>query len=125
MVDARDVGAVAAALLLQQDPVCSAGVYDVTGPEAVTMQQVADEMSSAWGVHVRCEHVDMSGALQELVSAGVMPDSAVKSLGNFLECIGNECDFIDTAATVDVAGAQPTSLSQFVRDYRRAFEDAE
>jgi hypothetical protein len=60
------------------------------------MQQVADEMSSAWGVHVRCEHVDMSGALQELVSAGVMPDSAVKvcqvRAAQCVKCVGMQCD---------------------------------
>lgn len=35
-------------------------------------------MSGCWGMHVRCEEVDMDEALQQLVSAGVMPEAAAQ-----------------------------------------------
>lgn len=82
MVDARDVGHVAAVALLQGakaiQPKNGGNLVDITGGEAVTMTDVAAAMERAWGRRVRCQEVSLSEALQELVDAGAMPDAAAK-----------------------------------------------
>lgn len=50
----------------------------MTGPSAVTMTEVAAQMSSTWKTSVRCEEVDMDEALDKLVSANVMTGSAAQ-----------------------------------------------
>ena len=58
VVDARDVAAVATAVLL--DPGHAGKVYDVTGPQALTLAQVAATISKVTGRHLR--YVTMSDA---------------------------------------------------------------
>ena len=55
MIDPRDVGAAAAAVLTTPGP--DGGTYVLTGPEAITYAQVAAELSAATGREV--EFVDI------------------------------------------------------------------
>jgi uncharacterized protein YbjT (DUF2867 family) len=96
-------------------------VLDITGPEALTMSDVAAQMCAAWGTEVRCEETDLHGALERLVAAGVMSSPASQSLGHFLRRIGEQCDVVVTESVEQVAGGSPTRLVQFLRDYAQEF----
>ena len=98
-----------------------ARVLDITGPEALTMSDVAAQMCAAWGCEVRCVETDVDEALDRLVAAAVMSSPAALSLRIFLRRIGEQCDVIVTESVEQVAGASPTPLAQFLRDYAQEF----
>ena len=71
MIDPRDVGAAAAAVL--STPGHDGQTYVLTGPEAITYAQVAAELSAATGRQVEFIDVPDEGAKQGLIEAG-LPD---------------------------------------------------
>lgn len=74
MIDARDIAAVAAALLTAPD--FPTGTYDLTGPAAVTYADVARELSAVAGRTIR--HLDLGPAeAAELMRRAGIPQWAV------------------------------------------------
>jgi uncharacterized protein YbjT (DUF2867 family) len=69
MVDARDVGAVAAALLTQGDP--GREIYEVTGPDALSYADVAAKLSSSLGRPVSYVEVPDDAVRQTLLGFGL------------------------------------------------------
>ena len=69
MVDTRDVAAVAAALLTESGR--QEGIYDVTGPEALSYQDVASKISSRLGRQVNFVDVPDDAVRQTLLGFGV------------------------------------------------------
>ncbi len=77
MVDTRDVGAVAAALLTQ--PGRAAHAYDVTGPEALSYDDVAAKLSATMGRHIN--HIDAPDeAVASALSGAGLGDWLVRAL---------------------------------------------
>jgi uncharacterized protein YbjT (DUF2867 family) len=112
MIDPRDIGAVAAAVL------CESGhegrTYRLTGPEAISYAEVATIL----GAH----YVDVppAAARGQLAAAG-MPDWLVDHLDQAFALIRNGA-FEDTTDTVRVlAGRDPRTFAQFARDHTEAF----
>lgn len=70
-VDARDVGAVAAAVLLAAEP--ERGPLEVTGPESLTWSQLASRLGGALGRPM--EHIDPDPVqwADDVVAAGMSP----------------------------------------------------
>ncbi len=58
IVDALDVASVAAALLTAADPLVEERVVVPTGPRAVTVAEVAAELSRALGRHIEVDYLD-------------------------------------------------------------------
>jgi uncharacterized protein YbjT (DUF2867 family) len=81
-VDARDVGAVAAAVLLAAEPL--PGPLDVTGPESLSFTQLAGRLQAALGRPI--EHVDPEPAewAREAEAAG-MPSWLAGALAEYFE----------------------------------------
>ena len=69
MVDTRDVAAVAAALLTESSH--QEGVYDVTGPEALSYQDVAGKLSSCLGRQIAFVDVPDDAVRQTLLGFGL------------------------------------------------------
>ena len=69
MVDTRDVAAVAAALLTESGH--PEGIYDVTGPEALSLQDVAGKLSSRLGRQINFVDVPDDAVRQTLLGFGV------------------------------------------------------
>ena len=69
MVDTRDVAAVAAALLTESGH--QEGSYDVTGPEALSLQDVAGKLSSRLGRQINFVDVPDDAVRQTLLGFGV------------------------------------------------------
>jgi uncharacterized protein YbjT (DUF2867 family) len=68
MVDTRDVAAVAAALLTESGD--QEGIYDVTGPEALSYQDVAGKLSSRLGRQINFVDVPDDAVRQTLLGFG-------------------------------------------------------
>jgi uncharacterized protein YbjT (DUF2867 family) len=111
-VDARDVGAVAAAVLLAAAPV--AGPVSVTGPESLSFTELAARLGAALGLPL--EHVDPDPAqwAGEVMSAGMAPWLA-GALAEYFEVL-RERPLQASEDTRRVTGRSPRSVEDFAID---------
>ena len=111
-VDARDVGAVAAAVLLAAEPL--PGPLDVTGPESLSFTQLAGRLQMALGRPI--EHIDPVPAewARDVVSAG-MPAWLAHALAEYFEKLrARPLEASDH--TRRVIGRSPRSVEDFADD---------
>jgi uncharacterized protein YbjT (DUF2867 family) len=118
MVDARDVAAVAATTLVD-DIHHRRKTYLITGPEALTFAEAAEQLSAVLGKPVRYTDVSREDARKALLQRG-MPEWYVEDLLGFY-------DFYSTGAGAPVSDVvagitrQPgRRFREFVQDYRSA-----
>lgn len=118
LVDTRDVGAAAAAVLA--DPAAHSGRdYALTGPEPVNYDQVAAAIAATTGHAVRYEAAAPVDVEARLRSSG-MPDWRAFDLAH----IASAYTAADNLASADLArllGRPPRSLAQFLQDHRDSF----
>ena len=111
MVDARDVGAVAATLLSAREPrERNAQILELTGPKAVTYRELAQCLSSVRPRPVSCEPV----SLEEHVSA--------PSLRAFRET--RSCCSATSTTIEECIGRPATPLAEFVLRQASEFQPA-
>lgn len=123
MIDVRDVGACAAALLAQPgspaDSAHNGATYDLSGPAAVA---VGDELASAVSA-LRPQPVHVAPCTASQLLARRMPGlppPAATSLEGFLQVLGGECS--EVTDTVEMLCGRPaTSIEQFVNEHASAF----
>ena len=111
-VDARDVGAVAAAVLLAAEP--PQGPIEVTGPESLSWAQLAARLQAALGRPM--QHIDPDPAewADQAVSAG-MPPWLAGALAEYFEMLrGRPLEASDD--TRRVIGRRPRSVEDFASD---------
>jgi uncharacterized protein YbjT (DUF2867 family) len=111
-VDARDVGAVAAAVLLAAEP--PPGPLEVTGPESLNWAELAGRLQDALGRPI--EHIDPDPAqwADDAVSAGMTPWLA-GALAEYFEAL-RERPLSASDDTRRVIGRRPRSVEDFARD---------
>ncbi|WP_185281195.1 SDR family oxidoreductase [Hymenobacter sp. NBH84] len=118
-IDVRDIAA-AAATLLTSDPATHAGqAYHLTGPAALTGQQVAEALSQGTGrevTYVPVSEEDARTAMQEL------PAERVKELLALYADYraGHAATVTDEVASL--AGHAPHTIQQFANDYKAQFQ---
>lgn len=113
-VDTRDIAGVAVQALL--DPAAHRGRhYTITGPDAVTIDGVAELLSVETGLAIAPVDVPIDAALQGL------PAGKAHILGDLYRRV-HAGDFANTTATVQtVTGVPPRALAQFIADSRAAW----
>jgi uncharacterized protein YbjT (DUF2867 family) len=111
-LDARDVGAVAAAVLLA--PRSLPGPLEVTGPRSLSWAELAERLQRALGRPV--EHVDLDAAEWEraVVSAGMGPWLA-RALAEYFDVL-RERPLEASDDTRRVTGRAPRSVEEFAID---------
>jgi uncharacterized protein YbjT (DUF2867 family) len=120
MVDARDVAAVGAAALTSDAH--DRKIYDLTGPEALSLDAAADAIAEAIGRKVSYVHVPPEYARKQMLSAGVprwLADDMLVLFASFREGYGAAV----SDAVRSVTGQRPRSFHQFARDHAAAFRD--
>ncbi|MCO6490694.1 MAG: SDR family oxidoreductase [Phaeodactylibacter sp.] len=118
LIDARDIGAVAAAALTEEGH--DGKTYTLTGPAAVSFQDVADAIGKAVGKAVQFVNVPDDAAKQGLMGAGFpewLADDLV-TLNQWGRQVGEQQPSEDVAS---VLGRPGHSLEDFARDYAGAF----
>jgi uncharacterized protein YbjT (DUF2867 family) len=118
-VDARDVGAVAAAVLSSE--VYNGQVFTVTGSEAIPFPDLAARMSAALDVPVRYVDVtanEMRGRLQAMGASQIVIAAMLEMCDAY---VSGFLRIEPTSVVQDLTGRPPRSLEQFLADYREHF----
>lgn len=118
LVDAHDVAAVAAHVLTSDGH--DGASYTVTGPEALTYNQVAERFTNALGKPVRYQDVPPAAAREAMVAAGMsawLADALVE-----LTAVYRSGGAAGTTDEVQKAIGRPArSFEDFLRDHLAAF----
>ena len=117
-VDARDIGAVGVAALTT--PGHEGKAYELTGPEAVSHADVADQLSAATGRSIIYEIISAETYEEEKASQG-WPRASIDTMLVLFARVrdGVESDVTDTVETV--TGRAPFSFQKFADDYASKF----
>jgi uncharacterized protein YbjT (DUF2867 family) len=118
MINPRDVAAVAAVVLTTDGH--EGQTYELTGPEAITYERIAEELSAATGRPVEFVDVPEEAARQGFVEAG-MPAWLVEHLIELFRII-REGALEWTTDTVRVlTRREPRSFAEFAREHAGLF----
>ena len=118
-IDIRDVAAVAVKVLTGDGHVGKA--YTLTGPEALTNNEIAQILSQELGREIRFVNLAPAQLKEALLSADVPEWSADALLD--LQRLYREGKATTVTRDVEgILGRKPTSFAQFFRDYRSHFE---
>lgn len=117
-IDARDIGDVAAAVLTT--PGHEGKAYDLTGPAALTMTQVAEELSKASGRKIRYVDVPESAAKGAMEGMGMRAWAVQGMLELHAVCKAGWAGGVATGVK-DVLGREPRSFAEFARDNAAAW----
>jgi uncharacterized protein YbjT (DUF2867 family) len=121
MIDAKDVAAAAAVVLTTDGH--DGQTYVLTGPEVLTFERVAEELSAATGRRIPFIAVPDEAAQQALVQGGspeFVANQLVTLFGLLRQGVYNR-----TSDTVRVlTGREPRSFAQFAREHAEFFGHA-
>ncbi len=126
MIDPRDVGAAAAALLTSpglSSPGHEGQTYLVTGPEAITFAQVSAGLSAATGRRVEFTDIPGEAAEQAMIGGGV-PAFAAGQIVKIFAQLRQGADRRVTATVQALTGSAPRDFASFARDHARLFAPA-
>jgi uncharacterized protein YbjT (DUF2867 family) len=118
MVDPRDVAEVAAAVLTSDGH--DGRRYELTGPEAVTFDDVAEQLSTVVGRPVGFVPVSDDAAVEQMVGAGVpewFATNVVTQFGLLRE--GTQAEAQDVVRVL--TGREPRTVADFLRDHADVF----
>jgi uncharacterized protein YbjT (DUF2867 family) len=118
LIDARDVAAVAAAVLAGRGH--EGKTYELTGPEALSLENVAGMLSRATGKPVRYQDVS-AAELKELLSGAGVPDWLAEDIVALHAFFGANAGPATTRAVRELTGAAPRTYEAFAREFAAAF----
>ena len=118
MIDPRDVGDAAAAMLVT--PVYVQGAFVLTGPAAITYSDVAAELSAATGREVEFVDVGDDDARDAMIEAGMpafVAEQIVAIFAQAREGINEEV----TGTVESLTGRRPRDFAEFAREHAGLF----
>jgi uncharacterized protein YbjT (DUF2867 family) len=120
-IDARDIAAVAVRLLTTDDQVNRD--FDLTGPAAITHDEVARVLGKALGRDVAYEDIEPDALRQGLLAAK-LPADYVEFLIVILGFLEQGYAERTTTAVRDLLGREPIAFERYARDHRDAWTQA-
>jgi NAD(P)H dehydrogenase (quinone) len=123
LIDAEDVAAAAAAVLMEGPDRHRGAIYSLTGPDAVTMPSVALSLSHA--LHRQVKYVQRSREEQHAVyqSAG-LPALMIDVLLGLDDLTRDNIFSKSTSDVFDLTGRAPNSVNNWIKKHISAFEAA-
>jgi uncharacterized protein YbjT (DUF2867 family) len=118
MIDPRDTGAVGAAAFGTNR--YDGQTLDLTGPEAITFERVADELSAATGRAIEFVNIPDEAAHQTFVDMG-LPDWLLTHFDHLFPLLRSGVVATPTDTVRAVIGRQARSLAEWARDHAPAF----
>jgi len=122
IVDARDVAAVAFVALTQ--PGHDRKIYDLTGPEALSFEAMAEAIGHAIDRKVTYMHVAPDYALKQMLAEGVarwLAEDMLVLFASIREGYGGAV----SDAVARITGRPGGTFAQFARDYADAFREGQ
>lgn len=117
-VDAADVAGAAAGALTR--PGLTGSIYEITGPEAITMPQAAAQLSDAIGREVA--YVDVAAEQFQVILIGAgLPQWIAEGLVNFYQSIRDGHMAAVTQSVEELAGHAPRTYRQVLNEHKEAF----
>lgn len=117
-IDARDIAAVAAALL--QDDRFNSQAFDLTGDASLTHTEAAALISQATGKTIGFEDITPEAMRTALLQAG-LPAAYSEFLLMILDYLKQGAAERRTDAVLAITGKTPISFAQYAQDYRQAW----
>ena len=117
-IDANDVARVTVDILTT--PGHEGKIYPLTGPEALTMTEVAERLTAATGIAIRYINVEPEDAKAAQRTAG-FPEYLVDGLGELFSERRRGKESTVSTAIPDVFGWQPSSFLEFANRNAGAF----
>jgi uncharacterized protein YbjT (DUF2867 family) len=121
MVDARDVAAVAVAALTSDGHVGK--TYTITGPEALSFQEVAQKLATATGRAVTYQDVPLAAVQQEMVATG-LPAWLVEVRMEFATALRDGYPATVTDTIQVVTGQPARTFDAFAHEHAALFKGA-
>ena len=119
MVDARDVAAVAVAALTSDGHVGK--TYTITGPAALSFQEVATKLAAATGRPVTYQDVPLAAMQQEMIAAG-LPAWLVDVRMEFATALRDGYAAAVTDTVQAVTGQPALTFDAFAREHATLFQ---
>jgi len=118
MIDVHDIAAVAATILTTPGHVGRS--YVLTGPEALSYDDVAERLSSMLGRRVTYRDVSLE-SMRERWRASGMPEWHVAVQSDFNDALSAGDAATVTQTVADVTGRHPRTFEQFIRQHIALF----
>ena len=118
-IDTRDIADVAVAVLTSEGH--EGQSYILTGPEALTMAEVAARLSAALGRTIVYVNLPPDELMARMLTMGV-PDWRADAWVKLGGMIGLGIASAVTPAVKDVLGREPRTIDQFAKDFAAALE---
>ena len=118
IVDVRDIAAVAATALTQSGH--EGKIYDITGPESLTHEEMASQLAEALGKQITFVDIPEAAMRSALLSFGLpewQADGLVEDYAHYRR--GEASDV--SPAVQDVTGHPPHTFVEFAGDYKHVF----
>jgi uncharacterized protein YbjT (DUF2867 family) len=117
-IDARDIAAVAIAALTSDGH--ENKIYDLTGPEAITVGEVAATISLVTGRQV--DYVDVpEQAARQGMQQQEMPDWMIHALLELYSLYRAGSSDVVTSSVEELTGRKPHTFRQYVKEYQECF----
>ena len=117
-IDARDIAAVAAKLLTSDD--FNNQDIDITGPEALSHDEVAEHISKATNRKIEYQEIEPQSLKDELLQAG-LPEDYVNFLLLILGFLKEGYNSAINDNVEKVLGRKPRSITDYVSDYKASW----
>ncbi len=118
IIDSRDISEFAAKVLTT--PGHEGKTYTLTGPESLTMGQIATTIGTAIGKPVTYVPIPVEGAKQAMAQMG-MDDWTINLLGDYMTAYSANWGDLVTDEFKRVMGKAPRSIAEFAKDFAKAF----
>lgn len=118
MIDVRDIAAIAIAALTQ--PGHENSTYEITGPQAISYDDVARTISTAIGRHVEYVNISPEQSREAMLSRG-LSESAAEDVLMFQHFYSQGFASMVTPEIFRLTGRDPISFDQFAHDYADIF----
>jgi uncharacterized protein YbjT (DUF2867 family) len=121
MIDARDIGEVAAKVLTEEGH--EGKVYTLTGPAAISFYDVAQALSEVLGKEVRYVNVPLEKAREAMLNMG-LSEWRADVLIEYAKAHSEGYSDFTTEEVEQLTGHPATSYKQFATDFERVFRGA-
>jgi uncharacterized protein YbjT (DUF2867 family) len=118
LIDARDIAKCAASILTGNG--YEGGIFDLTGPRAVSYREIAEEISRVAGHEIKCFDVSPEDAKTGMVAMG-LPEWMAEDIRRLYEIFASGRASIVTTSVRDITGDRARGIETFCADYSEAF----